>query len=380
MAIKNLFTRWQFPLRPVQRLAGGQGGRIILSISIPLLIAIVLFTCKQQEVKKEKQNETIMDEGSVAVSLTPVTRVDIAIPVSASGLVGTKSEVRLAFKIGGIVKKIFVVEGQSVVKGQLLAKLDLTEIEAQVSQAKNNVEKLKRDLERVQRLYKDSAATLENVQNLQTAYNVAIETKSIAEFNREYATIKATSSGKILKKFLNEGELAGPGTPVFILNSAGQNEWIIKLAVPDVDWARLQLRDQARIIIDAFPGEAITSEVSLISEGADPFNGLYSIEVSISKTSQRLASGLFATVEITPAKTVSLAQIPIETLVEGSGRNAFVFVLSEDKKHIRKLEVQVAYVKDKSAFVSSGLEGITEVIRSGSGFLTETSVVTISEN
>jgi RND family efflux transporter MFP subunit len=354
--------------------------KIIFSIAIPLVIAITLFTCKQQEAKKEKKQEVVLDEGAVAVTLAPVKQVDISIPISGSGLVSTKSEARLAFKVGGIVKRIFVEEGQSVQKGQLLATLDLTEIEAQVTQAKNNVDKLKRDLERVQRLYKDSAATLEMVQNTQTAYDVAIESKSIAEFNREYASIRAASVGKILKKFLNEGELAAPGAPVFYMNSAGQNEWIIKLGVPDVDWNRIRIGDKAKIDIDVFPDEGLTGEVSLIGEGADPFTGLYSIEVSISKTSKRLATGLFATVEITPAKFTSLSQIPIEALVEGSGRHAFVFVLEEDKKHIRKIRVDVARVKDAYAFVSNGLDGVLSVITSGSGFLTESSVVAISEN
>jgi membrane fusion protein, multidrug efflux system len=306
-----------------------------------------------------------------------VEDVKITIPVLGSGLVGTKSEARLAFKVGGIVKKIYVEEGQSVSKGQLLATLDLTEIEAQVSQAKNNVEKLKRDMERVQRLYKDSAATLEMVQNTKTAYDVAVESKTIAEFNREYATIKATSAGKILKKLLNEGELAAPGTPVFMLNSAGQNEWIVKLALPDVDWARLKLGDKAQVKIDAITNENLSGEVSLIGEGADPFTGLYPIEVNLSKTFARLASGLFASVEIIPSKNVSLKKIPIEALVEGSGKNAFVYALQDDKKHVRKILVNVAHIKDKSAFVSGGLDGVGEIVLSGSGFLTEGSVVKV---
>jgi len=354
--------------------------KAILYISIPLIIAIGLFTCKQQEAKDEKKAESILDEGAVAVTLAPVNLVDISIPVTASGLIGTKSEARLAFKVGGIVKKIFVEEGQSVVKGQLLATLDLTEIEAQVNQANNNVEKLKRDLERVQRLYQDSAATLENVQNVKTAYDVAIDARNIAEFNREYASIKATTSGNILRKFLNEGELAAPGTPVFMLNSAGQNEWLVKLAVPDVDWARLKNRDKSKINIDAFPGEPISGEVSLIGEGADPFTGLYPVEVRLFKTSKRIASGLFAIVEIVPSNPQPFSKIPIEALVEGAGRSAFVFVPLEDKKHTKKILVRVAYVKDGSAFVTTGLDGVTNVITSGSGFLTESSVINISGN
>ena len=352
--------------------------KVLLYSALPIIVAVTLFTCSKQGEKKDQEESTnVLEEGTIAVTLSPVKQVNIARLVSSSGLVATKNESRLSFKIGGVIKKIYVKEGQSVQKGQTLATLDLTEINAQVNQANNNVEKLKRDLERIQRLYQDSAATLEMEQNSQTAYNVAVESKSIAEFNREYATIKAPNSGKILKKFLNEGELAGPGTPIFYMNSAGQSEWVIKLSVADVDWVRLTLGDQANISLDVFKDEKLNGEVSLIGEGADPFTGLYPIEVSLIGSGKRLASGLFAAVEITPSLTLSLQQIPIESIVEGNGNKGYVFIPGDDKKHIKKLLVNLAFIKDNSAFVNEGLEGVREVITSGSGFLTTSSVVTV---
>lgn len=354
--------------------------KVILSTSTLLIIAVTLFTCKQQEDKKELKETTTINDGAVAVTLSPVEVVNISIPVMGSGLVATKNETRLAFKIGGLIKKIYVEEGQSVQKGQLLATLDLTEIEAQVNQAKSNVEKWKRDLDRVQRLFKDSAATLEMMQNTQTAYDVAVANETIAEFNREYATIKASSSGKILKKFLSEGELTAPGTPVFYLNSAGQNEWIVKLSLPDVDWARVKQNDKCEIAIDAFPEFPIQGMVSLIGEGADPFTGLYPIEIKISNSNQRLASGLFASVEIIPSKAISLSKIPVEALVEGNGRIAFVFIPNADNKSVKRVLVSVTSIKGSDAFVSKGLESIQSVINSGSGFLTEASIITIQNS
>jgi membrane fusion protein, multidrug efflux system len=354
--------------------------KITLSILIPALIALTLFMCSKHEAKEHSKTEIVQDENAVAVALQPVKTVSLALPVNASGLVSTKNEARLAFKMGGIVKGVYVTEGQSVQKGQLLASLDLTEIEAQVSQAKNNVEKLKRDLDRVKRLQKDSAATLEQLQNVQTGYDVAVEGLRVVEFNREYATIKAPVAGKILKKLLNVGELAAPGTPVFMMNATGPDEWIVKLGLPDVDWVRVQKGDKATLVFDALAGEAMHGKITLIGEGADSFSGLYPVEVTIARTSQRLASGLFATAQITPLKAITFLQIPIEALVEGSGKNAFVFIPRADRKHIEKRLVKVAFVQDGSAYITAGLDGVTDVITSGSGFLTDASVVTISQN
>src|SRR4029079_18657756 len=127
-----------------------------------------------------------------------------------------------------------------VAKGQLLATLDLTEINAQVQQANQGVEKVQRDVKRVKNLYNDTVATLEQVQNANTQLKVAEESLRIARFNQQYAQIRATESGIILKKLMNEGELASAGSPVFQFNGTAGNDWVIRFGVSDKDWAVLK--------------------------------------------------------------------------------------------------------------------------------------------
>jgi multidrug efflux system membrane fusion protein len=351
--------------------------KIFLSSLMIISLAVVFVTCKHNEEKKQKEAAPLADESAIAVKLTPVTKGNYSMPIISSGLISTETESRLSFKVGGIVSRILVEEGQSVTKGQTLAFLDLTEIDAQAAQAKNNFEKTKRDLERGQRLYKDSAATLEQIQNLQTAYDGANEAFTIASFNKQYATIRATASGKIIKKFVNEGEQVTAGAAVLMTNSAAANNWIVKIGLPDVDWVRVKKGDHASIVFDAYPSVIFDGEVSLINEGADFVNGLYLAEVKIKSNGKKLASGLFAKVEITPSEKQALHGIPIEALVEGSGKNAFVFVAKD--KTVKKLPVTVAYLHGDTAIVSKGLEDVNEVITGGSAFLTESSTIQITQ-
>jgi RND family efflux transporter MFP subunit len=346
-------------------------------LSLFLLLFAILGSCTKE--KKKEISSSPLDESSIAVNLVSVQEIEHSLPIISSGLVATETESRLSFKVGGVIKKIFVREGQSVAKGQLIASLDLTEIDAQVSQARNSLEKTKRDLERGQRLFKDSAATLEQIQNLQTATQVAEEGYRIASFNRLYSTIRATNSGKVIRKFLNEGELASPGSPVLIVNSSAQDEWIVKIGLPDVDWVRVKSGDRAKISIDPYPNETLDAEVQTVNEGADALSGLYQAEVKVRPGKYKLASGLFARVEIAPSAKLKLKSIPIEALVEGSGKNAYVFVVGDSKTVVRKIAVQVAYLDGKQAFISGGLENVQEVITSGSAFLTEKSVITITQ-
>lgn len=347
---------------------------LFITLLIPVFLGGLLWTCSKQE--KQNAKETI-DESAVAIQLVPVQTVDYSLPVISSGLITTETESKLSFKVGGIVSKIFVKEGDAVNKGQLLATLDLTEINAQVAQSKNNYEKTQRDLDRGKRLLKDSAATIEQIQNLQTAFNVAEENYRIASFNQQFSTIRANASGRIIKKFVNEGELVGGGTPVLMTNAAAQNEWIVKIGLPDVDWVRVKKGDVAKITTDAYAGESLIGELNAINEGADAVSGLYQAEVKVKPGNKKLASGLFARVEIIPSSKKKLQTIPIESIVEGQGKNAFVFVVNADRKSVSKLPIVVAYLENKRAFVSGGLDSVKEVIAAGSAFLTENSSIKI---
>ncbi|MBS1950670.1 MAG: putative Co/Zn/Cd efflux system membrane fusion protein [Cytophagales bacterium] len=340
-------------------------------------IEILLNACG----KKEKQTgHSVLDESAIAVQVAPVKYVEYSLPVISSGLISTETESKLSFKVSGIISRIFVKEGESVSKGQLLASLDLTEVNAQVSQAKNNLIKAQRDLDRGKRLLKDSAATQEQIQNLQTAYQVANDSYRIAVFNQQFSTIHANQSGKIIRKFLNAGELVMAGSPVLILNSAAQNEWIVKIGLPDVDWVRVKKEDRATITTDAYPNEPIEGELNVINEGADPVTGLYQAEVKIIPGNKKLASGLFAKVEIMPSAKKKLMTIPVEAVVEGQGQHAFVFVVNDDQTSVRKVPIVIAHLENKLAYISQGLDSIHEVVAGGSGFLTENSSVKINQH
>jgi membrane fusion protein, multidrug efflux system len=347
--------------------------KLFQTLLIATVLGALLGACSKNE--KKEITSTAIDESAVAVKLAPVQVGEYSLPVISSGLISTENESKLSFKAGGIISRIYVKEGESVSKGQLLASLDLTEIDAMVSQAKNSLEKTKRDLERGQRLLKDSAATLEQIQNLQTAFDVADESFRIASFNRQFSTIRANTSGKVIRKFVNEGELINGGMPVLTINSAANNDWIVRIGLPDVDWVRVKKGDKAQIYTDAYPNDYFDGDLNVINEGADLVNGLYQAEVRVKPGNKKLASGLFAKVEIIPSAKKKLQSVPIESIVEGQGKKAFVFVVKPDKKSVQKVSVTVAFLQDKSAFILGGLTNVNEVVTSGSAFLTENSVV-----
>src|SRR5690606_31619275 len=127
--------------------------------------------------------------------------------IRESGFYTTDDETVLSFKNGGVINRIYVKEGDKVKKRQVRATLNLTEIEAGVNKANLSYEKEKRDYQRARQLFLDSVATREQIENAQTAQDVAFQQVKAARFNQHYAEIRASLDGFILQRFVNEGQV-----------------------------------------------------------------------------------------------------------------------------------------------------------------------------
>jgi RND family efflux transporter MFP subunit len=322
---------------------------------------------------KETKSAMAEQERAVSVRTVPVERAELAESIRAVGMAASKEESRLSFKIGGIIEKIYVKEGQAVRKGQLLATLKLSEINAQVNQAQNAFEKAERDLSRAKNLYRDSVATLEQLQDATTGFEVAKSALTIAKFNQQYASIYAPSSGKVLKRFAEENELTSPGVPILLLADAGQG-WVVKVGLADRDAVRVRLGDNAEVTMDAFPDMAFSATVSEIAGAASPMTGVYDVELRLDPKGARLLSGLTAKVLIEPSQKQTVALVPIESFIEGDKNSGNVYTVSNDKA--QKVSVKVAFITGNQLAVSKGLENVNRVITDGAAYLKDGVLVT----
>lgn len=330
-------------------------------VFIIFLLVFISGNCKS---KKEEQVKTDV----IPVKTAAVKYRQLAIPVFTSGKLYPKTMIKLSFKTGGIIDKLYADEGDAVKKGQLLAALDLSEIDARFNQANNAYIKAQRDLQRVKNLYNDRAATLEQLQNMKTAFAVAEDNLKIAKFNLEHSRIKAPAKGKILKRLCEAGEMVGTGTPVFLFGST-ENHWIIKAGAAGRDMVRINLKDKARVRFDAYGEKDFTAEVSEISQAIDPASGTYEIELAVSDRGMKLAAGFVAKVRIEPSETENFFVIPVDAIVEGEGDDGVVFTVKDNKAV--QVKIKVAHIFPETVAVSAGLKNITSVVTSGAAYLTE---------
>jgi RND family efflux transporter MFP subunit len=311
---------------------------------------------------------------AVSVRAVTIESRSTAPRIVGTGTLAGKEEIKLSFKIGGVVAHIDVEEGARVAEGAVLAELSPTEIMSEVEKATQARQKAQRDLERLRELYRDSVATLEQMQDATTALDVAESNLKIARFNRDWSVIRAPASGVVLRKHVEASQLVSPGSTVLVLRTARRG-LVLRVGLADRDAMRLRLGDRAAVHFDALPDETFDGAVAQIASAADERTGTYEVEIAVRTKGRTLASGLVGAIEITP-RTASLHPVvPVEALVEGEGDSATVYVLSADEGRALRRRVKIAFLDGASAAVASGLAAGDRVITAGAAYVSDSTPV-----
>ncbi len=367
-----------------------------------LFLAFTLFgACSNGEAADSGVSESVPVK---QVRTVQARKVLYRYSIFASGQLAGKEESRLSFKTGGIIRRINVREGQTVQKGQLLAELDMDEIEAQTQQARLGekqaavqlenallgLEKAKRDFANVQGLYADSVATEEQLKDTRTLLNnaqnhveaaeagleYAQRSVEVADFNLRYSRILAPSRGTILSKTAEVNELATPGRPIFLFGSKEKAQ-VIRVNITDKDIIFIQLGDSARIHFDVYPDVDFAGGVQEISSKADPYTNTFQVEVEVFPAGRRLFSGFVGKVEIQTRQMQEMVGIPVDALISADGHEGVVYV--EKDGRVKKRRVRIQKLEDEDLLVRSGLEAGEEVVVAGGSYLEENDSVFIGQ-
>jgi multidrug efflux system membrane fusion protein len=323
--------------------------------------AVLLAACSSEQSPVARQTTPVRVQAATTGPATPA--------IATSGIVATKDEMRLSFKVGGMIKAIRVEEGDAVRAGEQLAEIELTEIDSQVEEARQLAEKAQRDLERGERLYaNDHVISLVQLEDLRTQAALRQAQLKSARFNRGYSVITARSDGVVLRKLAEAREMVAAGQPVLVVGARDRG-YVVRAALADREVVQLEIGDPAEIRMDAYPDQAISGTLKLISSGADEKSGMFPIEVRFDSLPVRLASGLVAKLILHPAasRASTLTHVPISSVVEGDGERASVFVVEGD--HVKRRAVRVAFIAPESVAIAEGVQPGERVVAEGALYL-----------
>ncbi len=306
----------------------------------------------------------------VPIRVSVVAETTLRVRVTGTGVLRAKEEVPLGFKIGGVVARVLVDEGQQVRHGDLLAVLEQPEIASEVAKAEAGAAQAERDLHRAEILYRDSVIARAAWEGAGTAAEVARSNLRIARFNAQYAEVRAPSDGIILRRMAEPGQQIAGGTAVLVLARAGRGQ-VIRVGLADQDRARVRLGDRATVRFQSGDTAAATGRVTQLGAAAAPGTGAWPVEIQLDHmpggAASSLTSGLIGNVEIWSGRTQQVQMVPLSAVLEGDGDQAVIYTVAAGvaRRHAVTLEL----VSGGQAVVWSGLGSSEAVVTEGAAYL-----------
>ena len=308
------------------------------------------------------------------VATMPVPQKDFKRFVEIQAVVQSDDMVVASSETGGRILQLRVKEGQYVKKGQLIAKLDLEQIDKQVAELNKALELASDLYERQARLWKQNIGS--EVQYLQVKNNKERLEKSIEtiNFQKTKSNVYAPISGVVEQEFLKAGELAGPGMPIVqILNTAK-----IKVVanVPETYLGKIKKGAMVDIKFPAL-NESTRAKVTQLGRTINPGNRTFEIEVAMTNKNGLLKPNLLALMLVNDLSVSDAVVIPIEVVQQEVSGKKYVFLKEDgpDGAIAKKVYVETGETYEGETMVTNGLQGGETLITEGGRGLTDGQLV-----
>lgn len=303
------------------------------------------------------------------------------------GLVSAKDQIEYSFKSSGRLGELYVEDGQDIEEGQLIAKLDIQDLNFQADAAKANYEAAKLSITKAKEALDYDKNLLESMKDLfaagsvsqdkldqvklktevsEATYNQALTQLNAAKADLNYksgllddANIYAHSDGTIIKVMYEEGELVPQGYPVAVQRSQTQ---IINVGIPQKNLDDVQVGSHVAIKVDDKKADGI---VTRIDEAPDMTTRTYMAEITVDDVKFHL--GAIAEADIEVGKQSGI-WIPIQSLL--SEGEDFVYVTDGERAFKRTvipydtsgMMVRVTGIDEGEKIVTSGMNNLSDGI------------------
>ncbi|MCL2008992.1 MAG: efflux RND transporter periplasmic adaptor subunit [Synergistaceae bacterium] len=293
------------------------------------------------------------------------------------GVVSPRNESLLAFQVGGRITERLVEMGDRVEKGQVLMKIDPTDVRLRLDTARAGLEKARSDISLAQtnltrylNLFDKGAVSKSQLDETQNAYNAADAAlkqaqASYNEANRQlgYTELKAENDGVIVEKRAEVAQVVAAGQTVVIIQQG--DEMDIKIDVPEQrvrDFHSAENID-ITVAVTAIGAESAPAQVRDISPQADPVSRTYSVKVSPLSKLEGLANGMTASVRTLWRVEQYVLSVPVSALYRTDGQPYSVWVVSGDR--VFKRAVELGEFSGDDVQILSGLFAGDEIVAAG---------------
>lgn len=296
-------------------------------------------------------------EATQRVGVQIAQKGDLAVEIKATGQIAPLAEISLVPKAAGRIERFRlptgqpVEEGSQVAAGDIMAEIEHAALLAAVNQAAAALEVARvnradaeREKKRWDALFAERSATEQQRDKATTAFQLAQAQFALAEAALQQAkvaldetTLKAPIAGIVSRKFVDEGTMVGPATP--LVNIADIDTVKVLAMVGERHLAKLRPDETSvRAEVDAFPSVVFTGTVHRLGTVLDPVTRTAEVEVRLPNPGRRLKPGMFVRTTILLEKRSGVIVIPEHALMRGE-EGLFAYVVDNSRVQKRALKV-----------------------------------------
>ena len=272
--------------------------------------------------------------------------------VYATGTVEPLVMLPIAPRIAARLKELYVDEGATVKKDQLLARLEDEVLRQTIRELQANEAFLKLEFERKQSLLKQRVISKTEHDRARTEWAAAEAAVARAAAESDYMKLLAPAHGRIIRRDGEVGELIPANQPVFWLSCAASLR--ISAEVDEEDIALVQPGQRVLIRADAFPDQSYEGSVQTITPKGDPVSRSYRVRIEFSEETP-LMIGMTAETNIIIRETPGALLLPSGALMQGH-----VWLVVEDRLVKRKVTIGAKGLEQTE--ILSGIEADDVVV------------------
>jgi membrane fusion protein (multidrug efflux system) len=256
--------------------------------------------------------------------------------VSLPSTLAPWQQTTLHAKVTGYIATLTVDKGDAVKAGQVLATLEVPELEADIAKAKAEVQAAEIEVKRLHEARAKSPDLVlpQAVDDAEAKLAIAKANLERSETQIQFATLKAPFDGIITTRFADPGALATANTTK-LLEVTDLSTLRLQIPVTELETGLVTVGKPVKAQIDAAGATPIEASISRIAYALDPTTRTMLAEADLKNPDLKLRSGMYAMTKIAVEKHEGATLIPVGALVMEK-TNAFVF------KHVDGKAVKTA--------------------------------------
>jgi len=351
----------------------------------------------------------------VPIRVRVPNRVQQPVSVAASGAVEANVTAQGAFQIAGRVSRVYVEEGQAVVKGQVLAELDAADYRnafdaaqgqadaahavaqkaqfglrtQELEQARIDFDRWQDEYTRMKFLFDHKSLAANDFKKIEAGYQAAqqrydmarqgtrAEEKDSASAQFRAATAQmheaqkrladtrllAPISGFVGMRRIDVGDTVGAGTPVIAVLDL--NPVKVRLGVPEAEIGKVHEGARATVTIPSLDNRQFEGKVEVVGVAAEPSSRTYTVKVVVPNPEHVLRAGLVSQARIFGSATVNVLTVPGDAILRDAQGVVHVYIYDASRNRVYLRRVEVGAPVGSEVEIRAGLDAGEQVVVAG---------------